>query len=176
MAYAIIETPVYYQGTCAAKQENFLKKWVLDPEQNLNADGAFDRFETEDREEAQEIVRRLDSGTYYLSHGEAGRPSYEILDLDDSFRPDCYEAAGLRGFGEEIDEIDIPKDLREEFENCNVEYHRSNDDYDVYTYQAETENHRYTVAYCPRTLAIELAGDDLGNIDWDHECYYREEI
>lgn len=30
------------------------------------------------REEAQAVVDRLDSGTYYLSHGEYGRPDYKV--------------------------------------------------------------------------------------------------
>jgi hypothetical protein len=58
----------YYQGTLGAP----LDSWIV--EDNDRAEIR----EFSSREEAQEYIDEAESGTYYLAHGEAGRPTYTI--------------------------------------------------------------------------------------------------
>ena len=188
MSYAIIETPNFYQGTFGAPQESYVKNVRLDTEQNYNAPGAYDIafFETED--EAQEVIDSLEEGTYYLSHGEAGRPAYQIVDWEEGDgQPDCYPGTG-RYFGgwEEVDPDDLPGDTQSRLDRATVEWSRSSDDFDIYIEVLKGDEndpeqcdddgnpYRYMIVFCPRSLAIERCEGDLGNIDWDNPGYYRE--
>jgi hypothetical protein len=58
----------YYQGTLGAP----LDGWITED----NDRGEIREFTT--RDEAQEWIDEAESGTYYLAHGEAGRPTYTI--------------------------------------------------------------------------------------------------
>jgi phage/plasmid-associated DNA primase len=76
MTYSIKVTPNYYQGTLGAPQESYLMLRDIDVDNQYPDDIA--EWDTE--EEAQEVIDGLTDGTYYLSHGEAGRPNYDIVE------------------------------------------------------------------------------------------------
>ena len=175
MGYAIKVTPNYYAGTLGAPQEGFLT-W-RDMADNPNDPSATDDIAEWDTEaEAQAVIDDAEDGTYYLSHGEAGRPTYEIIDLDEGDgEPDCYPGSYFEsGDWEEVDPVDLPDGVWEELDNLNVEYWRQSDDYDIYSGVVERDDIKYMIVFCPRTVALQLAGDDLGNVDWENQAYYRE--
>lgn len=79
----------YYAGTCAAPTDGFINYCDLEPcesqEQDLY-DLCKDLYDDRDYSaavmtyaQAAAIVNSLDSVTYTLSHGEAGRPNYRIV-------------------------------------------------------------------------------------------------
>ena len=167
--YKIIITPHYYSGTCNAPQEGYV---MVDD----------DRYDQEPREweteaEAQAWIDEQQAGTYYLSHGEAGSPSYSIVDDDKSTdQDDCFNAGAT--IGDEyryettrVDQEDIPDDILDALQSGDVQYRDSGSDYDIY----DLEIDGYYIVFCPRTVAIEDNVDDLGGVDWDHEAYYRTE-
>ncbi|MFA6717480.1 MAG: hypothetical protein WCS15_00170 [Prevotella sp.] len=186
--YAIIETPNYYTGTLGAPQESFVKNHDIDPEGDFNADGAYDIAFFETREEAEEAIRTMEGdGPYYLSHGEAGRPNYKVVDWDKGDNePDCYKGTGEDdGSWEEIDPDDLPEDIKHQLDSANVEFSSSKDDYDIYEWVIDGDEddpeqcdedgdvYSYRIVFCPRSVAIERESDDLGNINWENPGYYR---
>lgn len=169
MAYQIICTPQYYTGTCNAPQEHFLKWCDFDDDHGApNMDIA--EWETE--EEAQQVIDDLTDGTYYLSHGEAGRPGYTIVEDLAIEGDDCYPCDGDEIYGTMVDPDDLPDDVVAELDTLNVEWHRSSEDHDIYSAYITRGDVQYAIVFCPKTLAIEAAGDDLGNVDWDHAGYF----
>ena len=68
--YRIIKTPDYYSGTCNAPREGYVRE----------EDDSIITFDT--LEAAQEWIDDEEMGTYYLAHGEAGRPDFAIEDED----------------------------------------------------------------------------------------------
>lgn len=62
-------TPNYYAGTCGAPKPS----WVNDG--NSPDPLIFDSYP-----DAKAWINDAESGTYYLSHGEAGRPTYTIVE------------------------------------------------------------------------------------------------
>jgi len=173
--YAIKVTPNYYQGTCNAPQESFLS--YRDLEENPNH-GSDDIAEFDSPEEAEAMIDDIQGdGPYYLSHGEAVRPSYGVVDLDNISEDDCQDASDydLDGF-KQVDKDNLPPGVADALDACNVEYHRSGDDYDVYLDIITIEDIRYAIVYMPTTIALQLNSDDLGSLDWDKAAYYREII
>lgn len=130
----------------------------------------------EDEAQAQVAIDELqpDGHIYHLAHGEAGAPSYEIVDLDEDDGPDCLPATGEEFYKfEEIEADDLPEGAQEILDGLNVEYASSGDDYDVYTGEAEIEGITYMIVFCPTTVALQRNADDLGGIDWDHAAYFE---
>lgn len=174
--YAIKVTPNFYQGTCNAPQESYLT--YRDLEDNPN-NGTDDIAEFESIAEAEATIDKLrGDGPYYLSHGEAGAPSYEVVDPYDSVEDDCQNASGYElDCFEEVGPEDLPKSIKRALDGLNVDYHSSGDDYDVYAdYYTDEDGTRYAIVYCPRTIALQLNADDLGDLNWDHPAYYKELI
>ena len=173
MTYAIKITPNYYQGTCNAPQESFLT--YRDLEENPN-NGTDDIAEYETETEAEAIIDDIQGdGPYYLSHGEAGAPSYDVVDLDNIGADDCQDASNyeLDGF-DLVDRDDLPDGVADTLDACNVEYHSSGDNYDVYLDIITIDDIRYAIVFLPATCALQLNSDDLGSLDWDKAAYYKE--
>jgi len=171
--YAIKVTPNFYAGTCNAPQEKMITYRDLEEDPNNGTD---DIAEYDTPEEAESVIDDIQgAGPYYLSHGEAGAPAYEVIDLDDINEDDCQDASDydLDGF-EQVARADLPDDVADTLNACNVEYHSSGDDYDVYLAIITVDDIRYAIVYCPTTIALQLNADDLGGIDWDKAAYYRE--
>lgn len=59
----------YYQGTLGTPTDG----WSTDPDS-----GEVREFDS--RDEAQTYIDEAETGTYYLAHGEAGRPTYTICE------------------------------------------------------------------------------------------------
>lgn len=175
--FAIIETPNSYAGTLNAPQEHFVRNIHLDPEQDWNAPSANNIAMFTTKDEAQTVVDKFEEGIYYTSHGEAGRPAYKIIDYDDGDdKPDCYPGTDKGDSDwEEIDPEEIPDGILKVLDEANVELRTARDDYDIYDYIAETNDYdiKYRIVFCPRTLAIERANGDLGNICWENPGYYQ---
>lgn len=173
--YAIKVTPDYYGNTCNAPQEALITYGDLSD--NLQStDYNIAEYETE--EDAQQIIdTQLETdGIYYLSHGEAGRPSYEIIDPYNNLYPDCQNAHGEEFCEfEEIDAADLPSGIQSKLDDQNVEYRSSGNDYDVYVADVDHNNKIYRIAFCPTTVALQLNADDLSCIDWDRQAYFVKE-
>lgn len=170
--YAIKTTPNFYHGTIYAPQEHFLTIYEIDGDVDPAWRNEIERYVT--REEAQEVVDSLKSGTYILQHGEAGRPDYEIIDLDDYDMCECLSANG-----EEINEYvevpaeSIPAEIKEKLSALNVEYHSSEVDYDTYIgYYTHTDDKEYAIMFCPKSTSLQINVDDLGGISWENEAYF----
>jgi len=178
MTHSIIVTPNYYGGTCNAPQESYLTWRDLHDNPN-HPDATEDIAEWDTEEEAQAIIDGLqDDGPYYLSHGEAGAPTYTIVEDFNDGGDDCFAASNeeLSGYTE-IDEDDLPDGIQSKLDGLNVEYHSNDSKYDTYTanyVDPETEI-EYVIAFCPRTVALQINIDDLGGIDWDHAAYFVED-
>ncbi len=170
MSYNIKITPNYYQGTINAPQEGLLTENDINPDARVYDNTILD-FETE--AEAQKIIDDLTSDeTYYLSHGEAARPTYQII-ADNDPDPDCLPATGGFFLGwEEIDESDIPENIKKELEGLSVEYKKSGDNYDIYTANVKTKSKKYKIVFCPRTVALQKNADDLSGLDWGQKTYF----
>ena len=165
--YSIIITPNYYSGTYNAPQESYLT-W-RDLEDNATDDIA--QWDTE--VEAQAIIDDLQNVTYYLWHGEAGRPDYKIVEDFNDGNDDCRDATDLEFCGfEEIDPADLPRGVQDTLDSLNMEHYRSGDDYDVYIADDDHDGKTYRIAYCPRSVALQIYQDDLGGLDWDHAAYF----
>ena len=201
MTKSIITTPNYYGGTCNAPQQHIMTdSEIVGSLINCDPDGEptelaklitaeiGDDYQSAENTPAEMseklaglIIAELDSGTYYLSNGEAGRPTYEIVEADAPLADrgeDCRDASNVDGFGELISEDDLPAGVAKDLEG-NVEWHRSAGDYDIYTESTTRENAdgdeiRYTIVFCPTSLAQQAAGDDLGNVNWSNAAYFVE--
>jgi len=180
MTYTIIVTPNYYAGTINAPSthrltideatEDDTEFWAPSPEGMEVA-----VFDT--REKAQAVIDRLESGIYYTSNGEAGRPGYEIAEDDaDTPAETIVKGDAIGGSWEQIEENDIPEEIRKSVMESGVEYHSTyNDSYDVYrSYPEEHGDHSYCVAFVVSTLAIQDAEGDLSSLSWDNPIYFRE--
>ena len=169
--YQIKCTPNYYSSTCNAPQAHLVSTAELgDTEPSYRVEIA--EFETE--EEAQSAIDSMQSGTYYLSHGEAGRPGYEIVE-DGDYGPDCIKGS----YDNEIDTQDIPDDILKKLDNSNVEYSGSyGDEYDTYSYTVndDEKEKRYGIHFTVSTVATQVNSADLGNINWDNATYTCEKI
>jgi len=64
----------YYQGTCNAPNADFLRD-----DTNVSGDVGHSVTEFDNSEAAQAWIDEREDGTYCLSHGEAGVPSYRIV-------------------------------------------------------------------------------------------------
>jgi len=73
--YKIKVTPNYYYGTFNVPRPHFLTEYEISDDGHGTDDTAL--WNT--REDAQLLIDRLESGIYYMQHGEAGRPSYRII-------------------------------------------------------------------------------------------------
>ena len=171
MAYQIIRTPNYYQGTLGAPQEKFVEWADLDDNLLNDPHGLIAEWDT--IQEAQAIIDDWQDGPYYCSHGEAGAPSYRIVE-DYDFGDDCYPCDDDElGDGWTMVDMDIlPDDVSNELDGANVTDHSYHDVYDVYVYFTERNDTRYAIVFCPKTLALQLHADDLGNVDWDNAGYF----
>ncbi len=174
--FRIVVTPNYYQGTCNAPQESYIRFADLPEDHDLYSANDYDPVEVDTEAEAQDIIDEIEpTGTYYLSHGEAGAPSYSIeedVDVDE----DCYDATRIlddtRGDLVITAPEDLPDGIQAKLDGQNVEFSSAGDDYDVWTAHITIDDVEYAIAYCPRTLALQRAGDDLSNLDWDHAAYF----
>jgi len=168
--FNIKATPNYYQGNLGAPQEMLLRECDLPG--GIETD--YTQANWEFKEDAQDVVDLLEEGTYYLSHGEAGRPTYKIVENGDDVLPDCLpgDTTSMPGW-DSIDACDIPPSQLRELDKANVEFDKSGDDFDVYSAEIETEEGvQYKVVYCPRTIALQQTCGDLGGINWDNQAYF----
>lgn len=173
--YAIICTPEYYQTTHNAPQESFLT--YRDLADNLNhPDATDDIAEWDTKEEAQSVIDDIqDYDVYYLAHGEAGAPSYDIIE-DYDIGDDCRNASGVEIYEYfEIDPYDLPDGVESALDTLDVEYHSSGDDYDEYHAYVTINDIDYAIVFCPSTLALQINADDLSCLNWDHPAYFVKE-
>ena len=173
MAYMIKVTPQYYAGTINAPQEHYLRHCdVDDRSDDLNI------IYYDSKEAAKAVVESLRVGTYYLAHGEAARPYYQIIDeeVGDDL-PDCLPGTGCEFSGwEEIQESDVQEHILSILNSGPVDYYYAGDTYDVYNNIVDDpgSDARYMIVFCPRTAAMQLYDGDLSLLDWSHPSYYRE--
>jgi len=169
--YAIKISPNYYEGQISATQEH-----ILTENDFGESPVAFPcALEFDSRNEAQAKIDELSGGTYYLAHGEADRPSYEIIDLDDDYGDDCQDASGCLSGSDwtEITDHERLELVAATLDALNVEYsHRGADDCDIYTEVTNICGVDFAIAFCPTSLALQCAGGDLGALDWDHASYW----
>lgn len=105
------------------------------------------------------------------------RLKMSLTNLIEFKKEDCYDASGLDLYDYiEIDADDLPDDIQSELESLNVEYSDSGDDYDIYTAAIKLDDREYLIAFCPRTVALQINTDDLGNLDWDHQAFYVRDL
>jgi hypothetical protein len=180
--YAIKCTPNYYAGTYNAPQTRYVTQSDIAAAEN---DGlvlgsvdynAIAEFESMDKAK-ETIATAVGEGPYYLAHGEAGRPSYDVVDLENIDEEDCVDASGCLGSGwDQVAPETLPEDVLDELDRANVEYCSSETDYDIYVEYAERNGRRYAIAFCPRSTAIQLRLRDgaLSDICWDHQAYFIE--
>lgn len=176
MTYQIMITPCYLAGTHNAPSERLLTWNEIEGGQYRRERDEIAEFET--RQAAEAAIEVLEEGTYYLAHGEAGRPDYTIIeDLD--YGPDCLPAvdyAELPSAAEIISYDELPDEVASRLDVLSVDFYAGSD---VQTWIATIENEdgvTWGVAYCPRSVAIDTAADmygDLSAVNWDNECYFR---
>ena len=150
----------YYESTLGKPQDGLMR----------DEHGYLLEFASE--EEAQEYIDNvLDDGVYILNHGEYAPPSYEVVSPV-SWGDDCYQADGTE-LGSDyvpVADGDVPDEVREVLLAANVEYIRSEADYDVYAaYEGD-----YAIIYCPSVEALDYYADDLGNLDWANYHFAKE--
>ena len=158
--YYIMARFYYYKNTLGKQQDGLLR----DERGNL--------LEFDSEEEAQEYIDTLNQGIYVLSHGEYASPSYEIVSAG-SWGSDCYQADGTE-LGPDyipVSEEDVPPEIRKILLAANVEYVRSEEDYDVYAAYCE----EFAIIYCPKVEALDYYADDLGDLDWTNYHFANEE-
>ena len=125
--------------------------------------------EFDTKELAQKIVDQLDGVVYYLRHGEAGRPSYEVIDSNnlpayDLSLEGLYSPEGYK-------QIKKPsQELVELFDEISADFDFSCSSYDVYTATLEHEERNYMVTYCISSLCE----DPSYEVDWDSPAYWIE--
>jgi len=159
--YQIIKRYHYYAGTLGAPDNHYLTEGDLD-EQSLYYD---DIVEYETRDEAQAVIDGLSESIYYLAHGEADRPTYQIVKDYDCGLEDCIKHDLSDGEWDSIPESEAPYNI---FEEANVEYEQSlSDDYDIYS----SVDVDYKVTYAVCKLQLQHKGVD--SLEWDHPTYYR---
>lgn len=172
MTYQIKITPNYYQGTINAPQTHFATKSEIEDTEPSYWDEIAE-FET--MEEAENALAEFEgNGPYYLAHGEAGRPDYEIVE-DFGGIEHCIEGS----YDNEIDRSDVPTDILDKLESANVEHSREYDDsHDTYSYYIDDDDNdlRYGIHFTVSTIAIQIHSDDLGGIDWGNEIFTKEDI
>jgi hypothetical protein len=140
------------------------------PQEHLRRDDQNEIITYDTSKDAQAAIDEMDYGIYLLDNNEYSRPDYKIVDLDNQVldTDDCLVADGteLDGY-KPVTADQVPEKIREALLAANVEYKSSEDTYDVYSaYEGD-----YAIIYCPRTVALELHSDDLGNLLWDHEAF-----
>jgi len=176
MSYQIKVTPNYYQGTCGAPQEAYLTDRDLTDDYNEGRSDNIADFET--REKAETWVDEARTGSYWCSHGEAGAPSYDIVEDFDDGEEDCLDAKGT-AIGYQYHEVapaDLPRGVEGALDALCVDPQGYESDHDVYTASLDIDGVGYAIAYCPRTVALQINIDDLGNLNWMYPAYYvREE-
>lgn len=170
MSYQIKIIPNYYSNHINAPQAALATLEAI----NDNIDWSDEIAEFDTEEEAQAVIGGWEnSGPYYLSHGEAGRPSYEIIE-DYDIGSDCKAGS----YDNEINPDSIPDDIKSFLDGDNVEYGTAYDDeYDTYSAYCTDEKtgKRYGIHFTVQTVAIQLNKDDLGNICWDDAVYTCED-
>ena len=188
MAYQIKVTPNYYGNHIPAQQPYMISyanlhdivREIPDYEgENYNQyDDQIAEFETE--EDAQNMIDMIQGdGPYYLSHGEAGRPTYDIINDDEINEDDCEDATRVLADDyiydyKMVDADDLPDGIQDILDGLNVDYRDSHDDFDVYIdyYTDDETDNKYAIAYCPTSIAIQKNSDDLGGVNWDKQAYF----
>jgi|LSQX01.2.fsa_nt_gb hypothetical protein len=167
MTYYIKVEPRYYDSS---KQPYLVTYGHLE-------EGDYDeivKFETV--EEAQKVIDKLqDYGDcYLLDHNEYSPPDYTIIQRKD-IGDDCEDAVeelegAVLGQFEYMmtNDYNIPDDVKYILDNSYLTFlsHR----YETNLYFAKHKH--YIIIYCPKVLAIQLKGGDLGNINWDKPAYF----
>ena len=193
MSYMILRTPCYSGGTYNASQQTYITWRDVEGDEIAEQHGweyAQSIAEWDTEEEAQACIDEQDTGTYYLSHGEMGRPTYEIIEDGITGLDDCIHADGSETGDESVDKDDLSDGILRALESLNVVWSYSDGDVDVYKEELEGDDYIddidalgddhisyiYGIVFCPRSEAIQRAGDDLSNLDWDHAGYYRREV
>jgi hypothetical protein len=161
--YNILVTPCYAAGTLGA------------PTQHLLTDEADDIIHYDTAQAAQAAIDALEEGTYYLSHGEQGRPGYEVVPSDDLVDTHCVSSDYYDGTYERIDLEDVPEEIRDALEYANVEYRHEADDLAYYDDCITHGDRTYWVGYAVRTVALQAANGQLDMIDWDNASYWVED-
>jgi len=175
MAYQIKVTPNYYQGTCNAPQEAYLTYRDLSDDPN-HVDNPYpdDIAEFDSEEEAQDVIDDIQGdGLYHLAHGEAGSPSYEIVEDFDDGLEDCLDASDLE-FDDYrlVDPDNLPDGIQDQLDGLNVDVLDYFDDTVSFIDDITVNGIGYRIAYLVRSVAIQINADDLGCVDWNHAAYF----
>jgi len=181
MTFQIIISPSFYQSTYNAPQESIMTVSGL-PDDHADFDfhsDAIMQFASSD--DAQAVIDSFDAGTYYLSYGEYGRPSYEIIE------DECTGRECIRGeYADVVSEDDVPDDVLDELRNLSVNFSDVYDDaYDCFSeYVTRIEKDddgdavevtyfiRYTVPVV--NIQIEMEYGEPGILDWINPVYTKE--
>ncbi|NTW31049.1 MAG: hypothetical protein HGB12_00170 [Bacteroidetes bacterium] len=161
--YRIKVTPCYYRGSLPPHIDH----WY-----NSNPDSNCDEYETE--AEAQLVIDNLEDGTYYLAHGEADRPTYEIVDTEEfSYgSPNPYVP-------DDAVELDNAKDAEiiEELLKLNVQPYqdgmRDDSNAEYFEDTIDIDDITYGIMYAVDPLDVADHSDDLGGCDWSRYVCYR---
>lgn len=169
--YRVKCTPNYYASTINAPQAHYVTiDEVIGQPNVINY-----IYEWDTAEEAQEWIDEQQRRTYYLSHGEAGRPAYEVINTDEDADNDCITHDASDGSWEMIDKDELPDGVKDELDSKNVDYDsRYDDEYDLYTAEITDDETGYRISFAVSTCAIQDNIDDLGGIDWTNPTYYVE--
>ena len=166
MAYAIKKTPNYYEGTYNSPVENLVTEMDIDYESNDYSIIWFDS-----KEDAQEFIedRFNYEEIYYLSYGEASRPSYTVYDEDEEV--DCVEPDTPDGFCE-IDGDDLPIDVRDVLFNTDVEGDDVRTESTIYRGSICKDGKEYLILYEVKNTALQIHSDDLSCVCWEKEKFF----
>jgi len=153
--------PNFYASTINAPQAHLL---------TVSDDRTIAYWETET--EAQKVIDTLESGTYYLKHGEVERPEYSIVKNGDYGR-DCIKG----NYSNEIQKSEIDPRIFKQLQDSFVDFEREyNAEYDTYSYYVEEDNFNYGIVFTVSVIAIQLTEGDLSYLTWDSETYVKEEL
>lgn len=167
--YQVIMTPNYYAGALGAPGE----RYITAAERDHDPQGKSDIAHWDRREEAEAWIEAEEDGIYALHHGEAGRPSYTIVEDCYNDAPDCISASGAlneRNWTEVTDSI--PTAIKTRLDDLNVEYESDDGVHALYTATTTDDDTTYKVVYCVRLTALQQYSDDLSGVDWDGAAYY----
>lgn len=158
MSYRIIKQSKYLSGTYGAKGKEWIVKDRYDYYQNPL------EFETID--EAEKHIKDIDSGNYYLSHGEYSRPTYTIVDYN-NFSYEKHEANIPNG----AIEISDPE-IIERLNMLEVEFDHEDEDTCYFRGVLNIDEIDYYIMFAIDQLEIFDNRDDLGCVNWDNAIYY----
>ena len=178
--YRIKKTSQFYRGTINAEQQHYLTEQDIKENDDYYYDSDIDILAFNTKKEAQKVIDKMKNGNYYLSHGEAGRPDFEIVDDDDDII-DCYDAAVVFDIDDDYEKIekkDMPPDILAKLSEGNVSYRYTSETHncDIYADSIDDDEIEYRVIYAPSHLALQKNSDDFGGLNWSKEAYYKKDL